>query len=447
MKRTATPGNPQSGSSSHSRRYKYTKVVDNRKHAIRGLWRRNGKFVARITVEDAAGRKAVKWVPLEAASAAEAQEKFRTLLVERGENHLRHIGRCPKFADYVAETYDPRMAASGKKPDTLVTERVHLKQLSESLGHLHLDKIRPYHIKGHLQKLKERGMANRTCNLAVVVFRNVFKSAKVDGFVKTLPVEGIDWLRSKKKARRLFTREDIGLFCRAALTASRNGTAFADYVRLLALCGAREQETIKGRWSDVNFERNQLTIGSEGDTKNLEARSVDFNPELETHLKAMQARRAPDTKWLFPSPQRGGKDTHAKTFREALLLTRAASGYVCQDCQHIQFVKAAPKACPQCQGDRLEYKEKALPEHLQKFGFHDARHHLISYAVMSGIDFMTIAKWVGHKDGGILIGKVYGHLSDEHRKLQAARMNFGPSSAPIPVTTASTTSNAIKQVE
>ena len=41
---------------------------------------------------------------------------------------------------------------------------------------------------------------------------------------------------------------------------------------------------------------------------------------------------------------------------------------------------------------------------------------------MSGIDFMTIAKWVGHQDGGVLIGKVYGHLSNE----QAQRVNFGP---------------------
>jgi hypothetical protein len=63
MKRLATPGN-RSGSSSSSRRYRYTKVLDNCKHAIRGLWRRNGSFVARVTVEDDAGRKAVKWVLL-----------------------------------------------------------------------------------------------------------------------------------------------------------------------------------------------------------------------------------------------------------------------------------------------------------------------------------------------------------------------------------------------
>ena len=43
---------------------------------------------------------------------------------------------------------------------------------------------------------------------------------------------------------------------------------------------------------------------------------------------------------------------------------------------------------------------------------------------MGGIDFMTIAKWVGHKDGGILIGKVYGHLSDEHARKQAMKLRF-----------------------
>jgi integrase len=61
---------------------------------------------------------------------------------------------------------------------------------------------------------------------------------------------------------------------------------------------------------------------------------------------------------------------------------------------------------------------------LRRIGFHDLRHHFCSYCVMSGIDFMTIAKWAGHRDGGILIGKVYGHLADEHTKLQARRVSF-----------------------
>jgi hypothetical protein len=90
-----------------ARHYKYTKVLDNRKHPIRGLWRRNGKFKARITVEDDAGRKSIRWVSLEAATVAEAQKEFRELLVERTENRLRQIGLSPTFADYFNDTYLP----------------------------------------------------------------------------------------------------------------------------------------------------------------------------------------------------------------------------------------------------------------------------------------------------------------------------------------------------
>jgi hypothetical protein len=53
---------------------------------------------------------------------------------------------------------------------------------------------------------------------------------------------------------------------------------------------------------------------------------VDFNPRLRDHLSVMQTRRAPDSEWLFPSPQRGERDERAKSFRESLLLARAAAG-------------------------------------------------------------------------------------------------------------------------
>jgi len=39
---------------------------------------------------------------------------------------------------------------------------------------------------------------------------------------------------------------------------------------------------------------------------------------------------------------------------------------------------------------------------------------------------------LGHRDGGVLIGKVYGHLANEHRKLMAERLNFGPAIAVLP---------------
>jgi hypothetical protein len=38
---------------------------------------------------------------------------------------------------------------------------------------------------------------------------------------------------------------------------------------------------------------------------------------------------------------------------------------------------------------------------------------------MAGLDFMTIASWLGRSDGGVLVGKVYGHLTDAHKRRMA----------------------------
>jgi integrase len=58
------------------------------------------------------------------------------------------------------------------------------------------------------------------------------------------------------------------------------------------------------------------------------------------------------------------------------------------------------------------------------FTLHLTRHYFISTCVMAGIDYMTIAKWVGHRDGGVLIGKTYGHLNREHMQKMAGKLTF-----------------------
>ncbi|MDQ3625007.1 MAG: site-specific integrase [Verrucomicrobiota bacterium] len=102
--------------------------------------------------------------------------------------------------------------------------------------------------------------------------------------------------------------------------------------------GAREQEPLRLRWSHVDFKARRvfigadedftataMTIGTGGTSKNRGSRSMDFNAQLESLLREMHARRAPDSSWLFPSPQRGEKDIPAKTLRESFELVRAAA--------------------------------------------------------------------------------------------------------------------------
>jgi integrase len=370
----------------------YKKVLDQRKRPIRGLWSRNGRYYAQLTVEDPhTGLKQVKRVPLEGAlTDAQAVAKFQELLTQRRKGALPVLKRTPKFADYAEQYFDYyRQVKDAKRESTLYTERIVINHWVDHLGHVRLDRITRALINSYIAKRQAAGLTGRTVNLEVTCFRNVMKRAIDDAWITYLPTENLRPLKWTPRKRELFSTSQINQVCEAALKESRNGAEFSDYLRLLAFSGARMSEALRLKWSDVDWQQRQLTIGADGLSKNRKSRVVDFNPQLEEHMKAMRSRRAPDTEWLFPSPQRGNQDIPAKTFRETLIIARKAAG-------------------------------------LPAFGFHDCRHYFISMCVMSGIDFMTIARWAGHQDGGVLIGKVYGHLSNEHAQRQAQRVNFGP---------------------
>lgn len=384
----------------------YQKVHDERKRPIRGLWVRNQRYYAQITVEDPhTGKKQVRRVPLDgAATSAQAKQKLEDLTVARRKGNLPILKRTPtftEFADSYLEFYT--QAKDAKRASTLETEKYAIDQWKDHLGTMRLNQIKRIHVDSFIAQRQSEGMSARTVNLEVTVFRNVMRRAIDQKLITHLPTDNLRPLKSKPHKRQLVLREQIDqllincerpLFYKGQVAKPdeagqklANGQEFADYLRLLCFSGARKTEATRLKWSDVDWDNKQLTIGSDGEVKNRKWRVVDFNPELEKLLEAMNDRRAPDTNWLFPSPRRGKKDLPVKEFRESLDLARSATG-------------------------------------LTKFGFHDCRHFFISMCVMSGIDYMTIARWVGHQDGGVLIGKVYGHLSNEHTKRQAAKINF-----------------------
>jgi integrase len=57
---------------------------------------------------------------------------------------------------------------------------------------------------------------------------------------------------------------------------------------------------------------------------------------------------------------------------------------------------------------------------------HDLRHLFATRCIESGVDIPTVSRWLGHKDGGALLMKTYGHLRREHSIAQAQRVTFTP---------------------
>lgn len=59
---------------------------------------------------------------------------------------------------------------------------------------------------------------------------------------------------------------------------------------------------------------------------------------------------------------------------------------------------------------------------LPHLSHHDFRHLFATRCIQSGVDIPTVARWLGHQDGGALLAKVYYHLIDEHSRRMAAKV-------------------------
>lgn len=364
----------------------FSKVLDGRKAPIRGLQERNGRFYARIKLTGPDGQLRISRQPLQAATVAQARDELARLRVRRDDGEAVQIPKRQSCLSTYLEEYLAHVATLGLKAATLRKDRQHLTAWTRVIGNLPLSEIGPKQIHDFVDRLIRRGLSPRTGNLYLISLRGLLKKARADGLIRHLPEA--TWRKvTQAPERRLMTQDEFTLLVESCVHL-RNEIQVRDYLKFLAYTGCREKEALRVRWKDVSWDSSCVTIGADGDTKNRERRRVEFSAMLEGHLREMEVRKAPDSEFVFPSPLRGEKDRPVATFRESLRMATKKAG-------------------------------------LEIGGFHDLRHLFISRAVMSGIDFMTIARWVGHKDGGVLIGKVYGHLSNEHRLSMARKIRFG----------------------
>jgi integrase len=59
-----------------------------------------------------------------------------------------------------------------------------------------------------------------------------------------------------------------------------------------------------------------------------------------------------------------------------------------------------------------------------RLSHHDFRHLFATRCIQSGVDLPTVARWLGHRDGGALLAKIYYHLADEHSRTMAGRVKI-----------------------
>ncbi len=166
----------------------------------------------------------------------------------------------------------------------------------------------------------------------------------------------------------------------------RDSKNCADFAEGLAFTGCRRGEANEIEWRDLEVDAGVLVVRGDSatGTKNWEVRRVPLIADAQALFRRMRSERP-------------NEPLEAKVFRV-------------RECQ-----KALDRACKKVGADRITH--------------HDLRHLFATRCIESGVDIPTVSRWLGHKDGGALLMKTYGHLRDEHSHAQAKRVTF---SAPGP---------------
>lgn len=263
------------------------------------------------------------------------------------------------------------------KPSSFRRRSTSVDQLNALLGNFTLRQITA-RVCEEWSKKRGDGLSASTYNNERDTLRLILGYAKREGLLLDNPAER---LVRRKLPRRSFVIPTHDQFSKLvhALREDPRSVEAALLVQLLACSGMRLAEATAMRWQDVNPSAERFTVtGGEVGTKNHEMRDVPLFPALRGFLDGLRAERDPQTSDLVI------RIANAKRSME----------YAC--------------------------KKAEIPD----FTHHTLRHYFVSNAVEAGVDFKTIAAWVGHKDGGLLVAKTYGHLRDTHSHEMAKRMTF-----------------------
>jgi integrase len=155
----------------------------------------------------------------------------------------------------------------------------------------------------------------------------------------------------------------------------------ADFVRGLAFTGTRKSEAAEMEWRDIDFEAGEIVVRGDPETgtKNWTVRRVPLIADARDLFQRMREARH-------------GEAADAKVFR----------------------VNEAQKA--------IDNAAKKL--RIPRITHHDLRHLFATMCIESKVDIPTVANWLGHKDGGVLAMRTYGHLRREHSMEQAKMVRF-----------------------
>jgi integrase len=234
---------------------------------------------------------------------------------------------------------------------------------------------------GLQSELASQYFNNVVGTLRLIIDEGIKEQTKRGGSKLENPADELSRARIPQKVLKLPERDQFKTLVSRITNGSSWGPKAANLVEFLAYGGMRlYTEAQWVAWEDVDWKRMEIVVRGDPETgtKNWEIRRVPIIPDMEGLLKRMQEERQ-----------------------------------------------------GQCTGKLLEIVECPISLEnacsdigIPKLRHHDLRHLFATRCIESGVDIPTVSRWLGHKDGGALAMKTYGHLRNEHSQAMAQKVRF-----------------------
>lgn len=175
------------------------------------------------------------------------------------------------------------------------TYRSHALTLGRAWPDAAIDEVDGQMIRRHLAEMQDAGRAATTRNCRLAVLRGIFTQARRDGLVTGDPVDGVRSPRLSRKPRVREITEPEMLAVMAELPEW-----FAPAVFLGYDSGLRAGEVCGLRWSHIDLERAEVTVGpvtqanggAKGYPKNGEIETIPLSERAVAELAAYRVRHA-----------------------------------------------------------------------------------------------------------------------------------------------------------
>ena len=345
---------------------------------------KSGRYYARLFQN---GKET--WKTLKTDHFSIAQAKLAELLKEhrgRKDKQIDPANAKMTFADAAELDQQKLDEELALKRRTRKYYREVLAALLESwpgLAETELRRITPMALKAWAIRYGKMFSASRY-NGTLSLLRRILQTAVESGVIYSNPAASLERKAQKTRHLELPTREQFAEFIDAMQNAqTRDAHDCADLAQGLAFTGCRIAESTQIEWRDLDFRGGEIVVKGDPEegTKNGEIRRVPMIPQARDLFTKMREGRAEEP-------------TTAKVF-------------AVHECQH-SMDRAATKV--------------GMP----RVTHHDLRHFFATVSIESGVDIPTVARWLGHKDGGALAMRTYGHLRREHSVAQAQKVSFAP---------------------